>query len=151
MTVAVVAVVVGSGAFYGGMKYAQAKRGYLPAGRQDFANLTPEQRQQLMANGSAGFRGMTGQGRGGANGDGFTSGDVISKDDKSITIKMRDGGSKIIFYSNNTEVSKFVNGMASDLEVGKYVTINGTVNQDGSVTAQLIQIRPNLPSPSQSN
>ena|SRR3989344_2429422 len=144
MIAVVVAVVVGSGAFYGGMKYVQARRGYLPAGRQDFTNLTPEQRQQLMANASGGFRGGAGQGRGGTGG-GFTVGEIISKDDKSITIKMPDGGSKIVFYSDATEVGKSISGTPADLKVGEMVTTNGTANSDGSITAQLIQIRPTTP------
>ena len=141
MIAVVVAVVVGSGVFYGGMKYAQGR-----GGRGNFTNLTPEQRQQLMANGSAGFRDGAGQGRGGMSG-GFTVGEIISKDDKSITIKMPDGGSKIIFYSESTEVTKFTDGNSGDLIVGKTVSVNGSSNQDGSVTAQSIQLRPNLPTP----
>lgn len=136
LVIAVVAVVVGGGAFYGGMKYAQGQ-----GGRGNFANLTPEQRQQFTANAGAGFREGVGQGRGGMNG-GFTAGEIISKDDKSITLKMPDGGSKIIFYSDTTEVSKFTEGGAGDLVVGKNISVNGTSNQDGSVTAQTIQIRP---------
>ncbi len=141
---AVVAVVVGSGAFYGGMKYAQSNG----SGRGNFANLTPEQRQQFTANAGAGFRG--GAGRGGVMG-GFITGEIISKDDKSITVKMRDGGSKIIFYSDTTKVEKFVDGTTSDLEVGKNVSANGTTNQDGSITAQSIQLRPDVsvPTPTQ--
>jgi hypothetical protein len=131
-----VAIVVGGGGFYGGMKYAQAKRG-------NFGNLTAEQRQQFAANGGAAFR--AGQ-RGGANG-GLVSGQILSKDDTSITIKLRDGGSKIVLYSDKTEVGKFVNDTSADLEVGKNVSANGTSNQDGSLTAQSIQIRPDLPSP----
>lgn len=141
--VVAVAVLVGSGAFYGGMKYAQGQ-----SGRGNFANLTPEQRQQLTANAGAGFRGGAGQGRGGMNGG--TIGEIISKDDKSITVKMADGGSKIVFYSSATGVSKFTEGGAGDLVVGKNVNVTGTSNQDGSITAQSIQLRPNMPVPTPS-
>ena len=129
-----VAVLVGGGAFYGGMKYAQGR-----GGRGNFANLTPEQRQQFQANAGGGFR--AGQGRGGMGGM-FVAGEIISKDDKSVTIKLQDGGSKIVFYSDATEVGKSVSGTSADLEIGKTVTTSGTTNSDGSITAQSIQIRP---------
>ena len=129
-----VAVLVGGGAFYGGMKYAQGR-----GSRGNFANLTPEQRQQFQANAGGGFR--NGQGRGGMGGM-FVAGEIISKDDKSITIKLQDGGSKIVFYSDNTDVGKSVSGTSADLEIGKNITTNGTANSDGSITAQSIQIRP---------
>ena len=137
-----VAVVVGGGAFYGGMKYAQSNA---PQGRlsqadfQSLQNLSPEERQQrrqeLGAN-AGGFRGGSGGGQRG--GGGFTTGEIISKDDKSVTIKLRDGGSKIVFLSDSTEITKSANGTFVDLEVGKNVSVNGTANSDGSVTAQSI-------------
>lgn len=142
MIIATVSVLVGSGAFYGGIKYAQSKSANLFANRQEFGNLSAEQRQQLGAN-IGGFQNGTGQGRSGMNG-GFTAGEIISKDDKSITIKIADGGSKIVFYSNSTEINKFTDGTAGDLVVGKTVNINGSSNQDGSLTATSIQIRPTL-------
>lgn len=140
------AVVVGGGAFWGGMKYAESKspRGRLSqADFQNLQNLSPEERQERLhefgANVGAGFRG----GRtGGQIGGGFISGEVISKDDKSVTVKLRDGGSKIIFLSDSTEITKSASGSISDLEVGKNISVNGTANSDGSATAQSIQIRP---------
>ena len=72
----------------------------------------------------------------------MVSGDIISKDAMSITVKLRDGGSKIVFFSDTTEISRFASGSASDLLVGKSVMVNGKTNDDGSVTAQSIQLRP---------
>ena len=88
-----------------------------------------------MATVGAGFRG------GNSTTTGFVSGEIISKDDKSITVKLRDGGSKIVFFSDSTEITKFIDGTPTDLEVGKTITIDGTTNQDGSVTAKSIQLR----------
>lgn len=134
------AIVVGGGAFYGGMKYAQSgtPRGFA----QNFQNLSPEEHQQRFQQ-----LGQNG-GRMRQAGAEFTTGEIISKDDKSITVKLPGGGSKIIFYSDTTEVGKFVNGALNDLEVGWTVSVNGKTNSDGSMTAQSIQIRqlaPNQP------
>ena len=137
------AVVVGGGAFFGGMKYAESKspRRLSQGDFQHLQNLSPEERQQrfqeLGAN-AGGFRGRMG----GQAGGGFTSGEIISKDDKSVTIKLRDGGSKIVFLSDSTEITRFAEGTLSDLAVGKNISVNGTANSDGSVTAQSIQLRP---------
>lgn len=142
-----VVVVVGGGAFFGGMKYAESKSprgGFAQADFQNLQNLSPEERQQriqqLGAN-AGGFRGGSGGNR---SGGGFTAGEIISKDDKSVTVKLQDGGSKIIFLSDSTEITKSAKGTLGDLEVGENVSINGTANSDGSVTAQSIQLRPNL-------
>ncbi|KKU05962.1 MAG: hypothetical protein UX07_C0011G0003 [Parcubacteria group bacterium GW2011_GWA2_45_30] len=142
LSIMAVVVVVGGGAFYGGMKYAQSRNPRGQFSRADLQNLSSEERQQrlqeLGVNGGAGFRGGAGGGQRG--GGGFTSGEIISKDDKSVTIKLRDGGSKIIFFSDSTEISKSAEGTSSDLEVGKSITVNGVANSDGSVTAETIQL-----------
>lgn len=142
-----IAVVVGGGAFFGGMKYAESKSPRSRVSQADFQNLqnlSPEERQQrlqeLGVNAGAGFRGgRTGRQTGG----GFTSGEIISKDDKSVTVKLRDGGSKIVFLSNSTEITKSASGNIDDLEVGKNVSVNGSANSDGSITAQSVQLRSN--------
>lgn len=147
------AVVVGGGAFFGGIKYVESKnpRRLSQADFQNLQNLSPEERQQrlqeLGANAGAGSHG----GRTGSQaGGGLTSGEIISKDDpstdsgqvKSVTVKLRDGGSKIVFLSDSTKITKSASGTLSDLKVGKNISVNGTVNSDGSVTAQSIQLRP---------
>ncbi len=124
-----ITALVGTGGFLGGMKYAQT------------GDLTSEERQQKFQE-----MGMADIGAGAGRvsnrtSAGFASGEIISKDEQSITIKLPDGGSKIIFYSDSTEISKFVNGVSDDLEIGSSVTINGKTNQDGSITAQSIQLR----------
>ncbi len=126
----IIAVVVGGVGFFGGMAYGKSK----------VTNAFAGMRAQLNGAGVGGGM-MRGNRAQFANG-GATNGEVIAKDDKSITIKIRDGGSKIVFFSDSTQVMKAVAGVASDLNVGEQVTALGTANADGSVSAQSIQIRP---------
>lgn len=126
----VTAVVIGGVAFYGGMKYAGAKSGNIQANTADTFG-----------------QGRGNQGLGGVNGR-FTAGQIIAKDTQSITIKMRDGSTKIVLFGGSTEISKFAAGTSNDLSVGQNVSIQGSANQDGSVTASTIQVRPAIPTPS---
>lgn len=131
ITPIIIAVLVAGGVgFYSGMVYGKSKA------TTSFAAM----RGQFAGNGQGGT------GRGGNRAQfaagGATSGEVIAKDDKSITLKMRDGGSKIVFFSGTTQVMKAAAGVATDLVLGEQVTALGTANADGSVSAQSIQIRP---------
>lgn len=78
---------------------------------------------------------------GGSAGAGFVSGEVISKDATSMTVKLRDGGSKIIFVSGATEVVAVTRGSLADVKVGSVVTVMGDTGSDGSVTAKSVQVR----------
>ncbi len=132
VSVLITAIVAGGSGFYGGMQYAGTKA---PAGQG-----SQQAGRQFGAGGATtGARGSR-QGNGG-----FVTGDIIAKDDKSITLKVNSGGSKIVFYADSTEVGKFVNGTHDDLAIGKTVMVNGKANSDGSVTAQSIQLRPARP------
>jgi hypothetical protein len=137
----VVVVVLLAGAFYGGMKYEQG------AGLK---NLSTAQRQQLLA----GMRGANGQGaRGGAGasgnrpGGGFANGLIISQTDTSITVKLRDGSSKIVLLAASTKINKSVAGQKSDLAINSQVTVSGTANSDGTITADTVTLNPLLPTP----
>ena len=122
-----------SGAFYGGMTYAQMSRG---GSGGNFANLSIEERQARFAGGGSPM-GMRDSGGVGA---GFTSGDILSKDATSLTIKMMDGSTKIVLFSGSTMISKSASGTPADLTTGARVTVMGNTNSDGSVTAQDILI-----------
>ncbi|HBH46474.1 MAG: hypothetical protein A2445_03950 [Candidatus Jacksonbacteria bacterium RIFOXYC2_FULL_44_29] len=150
LPIILISIVIGGGAFFGGVQYAQSKtaRGAVAGGAQNFGNLSPAERQQRFAQmgaaGAAGAQGGRLGNRAGAVGN-FVTGTIISNDAQSITVKLNDGGSKIILYSKSTEIGKFVSGTPADLEVGKTVMVNGTTNSDGSVSAESIQLRPLAP------
>jgi hypothetical protein len=123
-----VVIVVAGAAFYGGMKYDQSK--------------TLGARQQRLGQFQAGQAGGSARGSFGQTGGGLTRGEIIKKDDASITVKLPDGGSKIIFFSGTTHVGKTVDGSPADLEVGKTVMASGKAGSDGSIAADTIQIQP---------
>lgn len=139
----IIGIVILAGAFYGGMKYQESKTpaGLAGANFQNLRNLSPEERQQKFQELGANASGAAGRRGGSTNG---AAGEIIAKDDKSITIKLRDAGSKIIFFSDTTEITKSASGSADDLEIGKNVMVGGKQNSDGSYTAETIQLSPSL-------
>lgn len=145
--IAIAAVVAGGGAFYGGTVYEKnnlASQGQLRGANGQSRGVQSGQGSPNQGQGQARqFGGMRGE----SNGDNgaFASGQIISKDDKSIDLKERDGSTKIIFFSDSTTVGKAVSGGVSDLSVGQQIVANGKSNPDGSLTAQNIQIRPDQP------
>ena len=143
----VVILVIAGGSFYGGMQYGTSKAAAVAqAGRGAFGGGA-----NGGARGGAGLgAGAQGGARGAANGagGGFVSGQIVSKDDTSITIKSSDGSSKIVFFSGTTGIDKSVSGASSDLSVGEQVTAIGKTSSDGSLAAQSIQIRPAQPAQS---
>ena len=116
---------VGGGMFFAGMKYGESKTPSPTTG---------------MASG-AGYARFRNGARSGQNGGG-ASGTILSMDSQSITVKMRSGGSKTIYYSGSTKVGKIDSGTASDLKTGDQVVVSGTGNSDGSIAAQNIEIMP---------
>ncbi len=138
-------IIIGVGCFYGGMKYGQSKdSAAFKGGNGNLTNLSAEERQARMqqfgANSIGNLRGAGTR----TNGDGFVGGEIISKDDKSLTIKMADGSTKIVLFSSSIQITKSVSGIIDDLKIGENIQVNGTANQDGSITAQSIQLRSNV-------
>lgn len=129
---AVIAVVVVFGlGFFGGMKYQQ----------MSVSNARGTRQFQVGGNGVGMGSGAIGIG---GNRMGFrpVSGDVISVDASSITVKMTDGSSKIVIVGEKTKINKADAATKEDVIVGTKVAVFGTDNQDGSVTAQSVQINP---------
>ena len=71
----------------------------------------------------------------------MVNGEIISQGEKSLTLKLVDGGSKLVYFSASTTVSQMTATPVSDLSVGQTVVINGSANSDGSLSAQSIQVR----------
>ncbi|OGV89566.1 hypothetical protein A2Z41_01265 [Microgenomates group bacterium RBG_19FT_COMBO_39_10] len=124
-------IVMGVGGFFIGMKYQQRK---IPSFGQFRGAMRQQDTQGIQPRGLGAIRG-----------------EIINRDEKSITVKLVDEGSKIILISDNTEINKASEGVIDDLEVGKQVMVFGQENSDGSVSAQTVQISPVMPTPSFNN
>lgn len=131
--VIVVGVAVGAAGFFGGMKFEDY---------QISKNRTT-MRDQFQAGGANGINGMrTGSGQ--RAGFRPVNGDIIASDEKSITVKMQDGSSRIVILNDKTQINKADVALKADLKVGEKVSVFGTDNADGSVTAQNVQLNPIL-------
>ncbi len=133
--VIIICLVVAGGAFYGGWAMGKTTKS---SGANQWAMAGGQNRQAggMMRNGAGG----AGVNRAG----GAVSGEIIKADDKSITVQLTAGGSKIIYLSDTSSVTKSVEGTKADLIIGAKVMVNGTANPDGSVVAQFVQIRPDV-------
>lgn len=124
--IVLVALLVGVGGFFGGMKFQETKAS------------SPNSADHAQGN----FRGQNGQGNRFQGGFRPVVGEILSLDDKSITVKLDDGSSKIVLLPDNLTVSKTDSASKADLKTGVSVGVFGTNNSDGSVTAQNVQINP---------
>ena len=130
----VVTIVVGALGFYGGTLYQKNKGG----------SFTPRQFQ----NGPN--RPSGAQARNDPNqGNRPVSGEIVSIEDNTITIKTQDGSSKIVIYSGSTKVNKTLEGSREDLKVGEQVMVIGSEGTDGTVKAQSVSVLGPRPTPGQ--
>ncbi|MCL6560647.1 MAG: hypothetical protein K6U74_18005 [Firmicutes bacterium] len=123
-------LVVGVGTFYLGVWYQKSQAASIMGSRGRFDNT----QGQSAGNQARRFFGQ-GQGR-------PFAGEIISKDSKSITIKLRDGSSKIVMLPDKATIRKFTAGSREDLKQGGQVLVIGEENADGSITASTVQIGP---------
>lgn len=133
----VLIIIAAAGGFYGGMKYQQSTS---PIGGQIMRGQDGQRTRFQGGNGGAGGNAM----RGGGQGFQPVMGEIISSDDKSITVKTDDGSSKIVVISTKTSINKSSEGSNTDLKVGEKVAVFGSENTDGSVTAQSVQLNPQM-------
>lgn len=127
-----VALIVGAGSFFGGMKYQQAKGAAFVRNGQFAQGMRNGEKLQI-ANGGPmrGFRPVVGE--------------IIASDEKSITVKLADGSSKIVLISESTKINKASEAGKEDLKSSEQVAVFGTENADGSVTANTVQLNPEQP------
>lgn len=121
----IIALIVGAISFWGGMQYQKSRGGNFGKGQ------FPEGQNNLNGNQ---------RGQGNTQRIQPISGEITSQDETSLTVKTQDGSSKIIVLSEKTVVNKTSEGSKADLKTGEQVTVIGTSNSDGSLTAQTISI-----------
>jgi uncharacterized protein YpmB len=135
----VIALVIG---FTIGLFYQKSKT-------PSFAGNGQFQMANRSGSGAVGATGANGQrARGtqaGANNFRQTIGDIINSDDKSITVKLADGSSKIVLLSDSTSINQSTSATKADLKTGTKVAVMGSQNTDGSITGQTININPRVP------
>ncbi len=119
-----VAAVVGSVGFLGGVNYQKSQRGSREPGQ-----LT------------------NGQARQGGAPNGLrqgivrpVSGEITAVEGETLTVKSPDGSSKIIIVSEATTITKSSEASSADLQVGEEVMIMGSEDAQGTVTAQNISL-----------
>lgn len=131
VAIIVLLLIVGGSAFFAGTKYQQKKT------VSQFS-----QRTGLNGTSGRGIGNTAGQANRGGNAFRQTIGEIISADDKSITVKLADGSSKIILLSDTTVINQATAATKTDLKVGTKVAVMGDQNTDGSVTGRNIEINP---------
>lgn len=146
-------IIVSGAAFYGGMTFQKS--------RDSLAGLSGEALTNKMASlgmttggtasrdvNSTGFPGGTfpgdTNGTGRMNGGGMVTGEIVSANSQSMTVRQQNGTTTTIYYSDSTDISKTSSGTFSDLSSGTDVAVTGTTNTDGSVTARSIRINPEM-------
>ena len=134
--VVILMLVVGGGSFGVGYKVAEGKNSVGTFARNG----------SMMGNrlndGSGRGTGQGQQAGGMMRGNRQIAGEIIALDDKTMTIKMVDGSSKIILLSSTMDISKSVEAPKTDLKVGSKVAVFGTQNTDGSQTATTVELDP---------
>lgn len=126
-----------AGAFYGGIQYGQSNSMAAAGNAIRFGNFSGTNRQFS--------DGTTTRPAGIRNSGGMILGEILSKDENSLTVKLMDGGSRIVLLGKDTQVMENTEGSLDDLLVGTEIAVNGMTDQEGIISASTIQIRPSVP------
>ena len=114
-------------------------------GQQYTQNGTNGQRSGRMMGGNNVANGNVAPGVGGGMmGRGAVTGEVTAKDDKSITIKMNDGSSKIVILGSNITYTESTTAKPESVSIGSKVAVFGTTTADGTTTATSVELNPAL-------
>jgi len=107
-----------------------------------YAGSFYQKNQQQQRFSQFGARGFSGQNQASRFGGGSrpVSGQIIKKEADSITVKTQNGSTRIVFFTDKTNIGKTTKAEISDLKENETVFIVGQENSDGSITAQNIQI-----------
>lgn len=132
MVILIIAVAIGC--FFGGTKFQQKK-------------LVSNFRTQMVGNlgqgmGRNAINNDSIKNRGQALGFRQNYGEIINIDEKTLTLKMTDGSSRIVLLSDSTTINQSVTATKTDLTVGTKIMVNGETNTDGSITSRNIEINP---------
>ncbi len=140
LALSIVAIVSALLGFFGGMKYQQTK---VPTYARNRQNTTQGEMQNNNGNKQTGTMKNNRNGTGAGFG-GMQIGTVSSIDDTSVTVKLQDGSSKIVILSGTTNYKTTIAASKSDLKIGDTVAVSGSTNTDGSVSAESIQLNPQM-------
>ncbi len=85
--------------------------------------------------------GFSGGGPGGGPGGGFVSGTIKSVSGNAVTVTTSNNGGDVQFQlSDSVTVQKVVDATVFDLVPGKFVTVRGQQNADGTIEATSVQL-----------
>jgi hypothetical protein len=123
-----ICVLVAGGSFFAGYQVGKGKTPNPPIrmGQGNMDTTSPNRGAQNRPTGNQGMQPVAGE--------------IISLDSNILTVKSQDGSSKIIILSDSTKINLSMAGSRSDLQTGVEVTVMGTANSDGSVTAKTVDV-----------
>jgi hypothetical protein len=116
-------VCVGGGAFYGGMMYQKSQRPSFSGGMPGGAGGSGSSATQTQ---KTSYQPIVGT--------------VSSADASSLTVRQENGSSRIVLSSSSTKVSRLLDALMSDIKTNDAVTVLGTINTDGTVTAASVSL-----------